>query len=66
MTLDDLRVAQPELGFAVYAYDPRGAVTLEVLAPTGETFTFKATTEAAAIEKAFPPPPPEPETNIFD
>lgn len=65
-SLDDLRAANPGLGFAVYAYTPGGPVTLEVLLPSGETYTFLGETMAEAIARAFPPPPePEPES-IFD
>jgi hypothetical protein len=53
MTLDDLRAAAPDLGFALYAYDPGGPVTLEIHAAEG-VFTFTGPTEAAAVEAAFP------------
>lgn len=55
MTLDDLRAKHPDLGFALYAYDPRGPLTLEVHAAEG-VFTFYGPTASAAIEAAFPPP----------
>ncbi len=70
MTLDEARAAYPHLGMAVYAFEPGGAVTLEVHAPNGETWTFSAPTEAAAIALAFPPEEPAPvvevPVNIFD
>ena len=59
MTLDDLRAAHPDLGFALYAYDPRGPVTLEVHAAEG-VFSFIGSTEAAAIAAAFPQATEEP------
>ncbi len=67
---DEIRAANPELGFGVYALTPAGAVTLEVYAPDGQTFPFTGETEEAALAKAFPPAPPaiaelEPEIDIF-
>ena len=53
MTLDALRTAHPKLGFALYAYMPGGAVTLEVH-DAGEVYSFIAPTEVAVIDKAFP------------
>ena len=65
MTLDDIREACPDLGFGVYAYDPRGPVTLEVHAAEG-IFTFHGATEAEAIAAAFPQQPKEePDEDIF-
>lgn len=52
-TLDDLRAAYPQIGFALYAYTPGGPVTLEVHAAEG-VFTFRGATEAEAIAEAFP------------
>lgn len=60
MTLDELRARLPYVGFAVYALDLSGPVTLEVHAGD-EVWTFKGPTEAAAIAAAFPAPPPAPE-----
>lgn len=57
MTLDQARTTFPTLGFAVYALDPVGGVTLEVLSPDGQVFTFVGETEQAAFDLAFPPPP---------
>lgn len=54
MTFDELRTANPDLGFAVYAYEPGDEVTLEVTADDGQ-FTFTAPTLEAAIKAAFPP-----------
>lgn len=71
--LDELRQAQPELGFAVYAYEPGGPVTLEAITPDGDIFSWRGDTVADAIAEAFPPDDdgqepetPEPEINIFD
>lgn len=55
--LDDLRAALPDCGFALYAYEPGGPVTLEVITPDGETFTFAGPTAAAAIARALPRTP---------
>lgn len=68
MTLDELRAAHPELGFAVYAMTPGGAVTFEAYTPDGQVFSWAGPTEQAAIEKGFPPAPlaVEPEVDIFD
>jgi hypothetical protein len=70
-SLDDLRARHPELGFAIYAYEPGGLVTLEVLTPDGKTYPFKAETAASAAALAFPetaepdPAPATPPTDIF-
>lgn len=53
MTFDELRAANPGLGFAVYAYDPGGDLTLEIH-DDGERFAFTGPTLQAAIDKAFP------------
>lgn len=66
MTFDELRALHPQLGFAVYAYEPGGAVTLEVHAPDGQTYEFTGPTLEAAIEAAFPPEPAAPAPNVFD
>lgn len=75
ISLDDLRKANPDLAFALYAFDPLGPVTLEIITPEKDVFSFKAMTAAAAIEQAFPPDktaepePPvtkEPAGSIFD
>lgn len=67
-SLDEVRAAFPQLGLALYAYEPGGPVTLEIHAPEG-VFTFSAETEELAIAAAFPeppPPPPPPPVNVFD
>lgn len=54
--LDDLRRKNPTLGFAAYALEPDGPVTLEVHT-FGLVATFEAPSLARCIEKAFPPAP---------
>lgn len=72
MTLDQARRQFHHLGFAVYAFEPGGAVHLEIHAPNGQTFDFHAPTLDAALALAFPPEadpaPAEPTKpiNIFD
>ncbi len=56
MTLDDARMIRRHLGYALYAYDPAGPVTLEVHTPIGEVFTFTAASESEAFSLAFPAP----------
>lgn len=46
--------------------EPGGPVTLEIHAPDGEVFTFRASSELDAIDLAFPPEPPLPPPSIFD
>lgn len=71
-SLDMLRLFNPTLGFAVYAMEPGGLVTLEVIDETGGIFTFKGETLEQAISIAFPPDPmfetpkEEAEASIFD
>ena len=57
MTYDELRAAHPDLVFNVYAMEPGGAVTLEVIAAGEPPYTFTAPTLAEAIDAAFPPSP---------
>lgn len=54
MTLDEVRSRFPHLGFAVYALDAGGPVTLEAHDPGGELWSWTAPTEAEALAKAFP------------
>lgn len=73
MTFDEIRAANPELGFTIYAIDPRDDVTLEVITPDGGLFTWSAATAEAALALAFPPDdlgptedvPPAPAVDIF-
>lgn len=71
---DEIRAANPELGFGLYALAPGGAVTLEIYTPDGQTFPFAGPTEEAVLAQAFPPLEAEPadarvepeQPNIFD
>jgi hypothetical protein len=73
MTFDDMRAANPHLGFALYAMTPGTEVTLEAYSQDGNVFSFTGETAEAAIRSAFPPPyppgeletPAEP-TSVFD
>ncbi len=76
MTFDEARARYPLFGLAIYAYEPGGLVTLEVLIGD-ETHTFTGATQQAALDLAFPPesqipepaiePEPEPPAhNVFD
>lgn len=58
MTFDEARAAHPQLGFALYALEPGGPVTLEILTPEGDLFSFPAETAEDALAGAFPAPPP--------
>jgi hypothetical protein len=64
MTLDELRAANPELGFAIYALEPGAGVTFEIYTSDGQVFTWKDATAAGAIAQAFPPAPSEPSSEI--
>lgn len=57
--LDKLRAEHPHLGFAVYAIEPGGVVTLEVF-DGGAIFTFRAESEAEALAMVFRAVEPEP------
>lgn len=61
MTLDEVREAWPEFGFAVYAFIPGGAVTLEIHAPGGEILSFTEASEAACFDRLWGKAPEEPE-----
>lgn len=74
-SIDAIRAAYPHLRVALYAYEPRGAVTLELMAPDDQTFTFTAPTAHGAAVLACPelfvlaaePASPEPDpTTLFD
>ena len=69
---DAIRAQHPDLAMALYAYEPGGPVTLEILTPDGRSYTFTGPTARAAIELAFPAPDvsekptdDEPQTDIF-
>lgn len=69
---DSLRAKYPHLGFAAYALEPGGPVTLECLTKEGRSFQFTRPTLTAAIAAGFaeePEPEPQPEepaTSVFD
>lgn len=63
MTLDELRLRFPRLGFAIFAMDPAEPVVLEVYEPGGETFQWRGPSVADVLAAAFPAPPP---TSVFD
>lgn len=65
---DELRAANPDTGFAIYAIEPGGPVTLELFA-AGTVFTFRGASEDDVLDMAFPPEPPAaavPEDSVFD
>lgn len=64
MTFDEARHARPTFGFAVYAYEADGPITLEVHTPLHGLHTFEGPTLQAALDRAFPPPLPEPDIGI--
>lgn len=63
---DQLRAENPDCGFALYALEPRGPVTLEVIPPEADArvYQFVGATADEAMSQAFPPlaENPEPET----
>jgi hypothetical protein len=72
-SIDAIRAAYPHLRVALYAYEPKGSVTLELIAPDDQTFTFTAPTAHEAAALACPelfaadPPAAEPDpTTLFD
>lgn len=58
-SLDEARSLYPDIGFTLYAMDPYGPVTLELI-DKGETYSWSAATEARVWEQAFPPAELEP------
>ncbi|AKR54354.1 hypothetical protein XM25_00750 [Devosia sp. H5989] len=58
---DTLRAKYPHLGYAVYAYEPGGVVTLECITANGKSFKFTGSTLADAIRAGFPEDSIEPE-----
>ena len=71
---DEIRSENPDLAINLYAMTPGGGVTLEVITPDDQNFTWAAPTAAEAMALAFPadpepaaetPPEPQP-TSIFD
>lgn len=55
--IDQYRALYPHLGLAIYAYEPGGPVTVEVLAQDGSQFTRQAPTAREALEALFGPIP---------
>lgn len=69
MTFDALRSAFPQLGFALYALEPLGDVTLEIYTADGAVYSFTSATAEGAIAAAFPADPPvvtKPPASVFD
>ena len=66
--LDALRAKYPHLGFAAYAFEPGGPVTLECITADGKTFQFHGPTLAEAIAAGFAETedPAAPGTSVFD
>jgi hypothetical protein len=72
--IDAIRAEYPHLRIALYAYEPGGDVTLEVLSSDDQQFTFIASTAEIAVRRAFPelfeapvqPAAPTPDINLFD
>jgi hypothetical protein len=64
MTFDEIRENWPHLGLAVYAYEPGGPVTVEVLSADGSRFELSGLTLDETLGMLFPAP--EPELSIFD
>jgi len=59
---DRLREEHPDLILNLYAMQPSGPVTLEIITPDDKSYTFNGLTAAAAMAAAFPEPT---ETDIF-
>ncbi len=55
--IDQYRALYPHIGLAVYAYEPGGPVTVEVLTQDGSQFTRQAPTAQEALEALFGPLP---------
>ncbi|CAK7259123.1 MULTISPECIES: hypothetical protein [unclassified Shinella] len=68
-SIDEARAANPDCGFALYALEPGGAVTLEIMTPDGGLFAFHGASEADVLAIALPPDEPKPAAptaDIFD
>jgi hypothetical protein len=63
--MDEARRLLPHVGFAVYAIDPGGVVTLEVIDPDGVIHPFVAMTENGCFALAFPDSVEEVEPGTF-
>jgi hypothetical protein len=64
-SIDEARLLAPHLGFSVYAMEPKGAVTLEVI-EDGTPYAFVGATEAEAWAMAFPGAPGAPTAAPLD
>ena len=53
MTFDEARRAHPHLGMALYALEPGGAVTLEIVMDQ-DVFSFRGSTAEECLQTAFP------------
>ncbi len=66
---DRLRETHPDLAINLYAMEPGGLVTLEIITPDGTTYTFAGATAESAMLVAFPdtgqPTQDRHETDIF-
>ena len=58
--LHQIRQKNPELRLAIYAMTPGEPVTLEILTPDDQVFTFTKPTLTEALDAAFPPEPETP------
>lgn len=67
-TLDEARGAHPHLGYAVYAIEAGGPVTLEIFTPDGQVFSFHGQSEEVVFLTAFPEPEREEKkpNDVFD
>lgn len=54
MIIDDIRARYPGIAGALYFYEPGKPVTLEMINPDGDVFSFSAPTVAECVAKAFP------------
>ena len=54
---DEIRSENPDLAINLYAMTPGGDVTLEVITPDGQNFTWTAPTAMGAMAIAFPADP---------
>lgn len=63
---DRLRDENPDLILNLYAMEPGGLVTLEIITPDAATYVFRGATAAEAMHLAFPSADePTTETDIF-
>lgn len=65
MEIDEIRKRTPGVGWALYALDPFGPVTLEAHLPDGRVLTWKGWTASEALQAAFPAPAQPEEEDVF-